>query len=594
MKVVFATLRDLLPWLPADARAYLFRYVVVSCLLAILDIGAIMLLALSLAPMIAGVAIRLPVVGTIEPDSFIWIFTAVAVLILLKSVLALAQQWFATRRFAAFELEIGRHLFESYIKTPWTYRLARNTAQIVRIADVGIANTTAGFLLPIIQLPALALSFALIVVVLLVAQPLTAVMTVAYLGGIMALLYWVISRRSVQAGRVSRDYSLKVAALMTEMMQALKEITLRNKAAEVAEIVQYNRQFSTRARANMSFLASLPVFVLNAALVGGFLLVGALGYATGGLTAAVASVALFAVAGFRLIPSLTGFQSIVTTTTANVPHVQGVIFDIKASQIHIEAAERLGLEPIVGTPDALRLEGVGFAYGTNAESPALHDIDLEIPIGSSLALVGSSGAGKSTLVDVLLGLLVPQQGTITLGSQNLTDVLAAWRSRVGYVPQDVSLFDGTIAQNVALAWDDDEIDFDKVKSSLVRAQLWDTVALRDKDMRGRIGERGLALSGGQRQRLGIARALYSDPLVLVLDEATSALDTKTESLVTAAIRGLKGEVTIVSVAHRLSTIRDSDLICFLQDGTIAARGSFDELVATVPNFAEQAQLAGLA
>jgi ABC-type multidrug transport system fused ATPase/permease subunit len=594
VKLVAKTFRELLVWLPADAKAYLRRYIVVSCLLAVLDIGAIMLLALSLAPMISGTAINLPLIGRVGQDAFVWVFGTVALLILIKSGLALLQQWFATRRFASFELEIGRRLFDSYIKAPWTHRLARNTAQIVRIADVGIANATSGFLLPIIQLPALVVSFVLIVVVLLIAQPLTAFITVAYLGGIMAILYWVVSGKSVQAGRVSRDFSLKVSSLMTEMVQALKEITLRNKTAEVADVVQYNRSFSTRARANMNFLGSVPVFVLNAALVGGFLLVGGIGYATAGMEAAIASVALFAVAGFRLIPSLTGFQSIVTTTTANVPHVQGVIFDIKASQIHIDAAEKLGHDPIVGSPQALRLKDVSFGYPGHEDTPAIHDIDLDIPIGSSLALVGTSGAGKSTLVDVLLGLLVPQKGTIRLDDQDLTDVLAAWRSRVGYVPQDVALFDGTIAQNVALAWEDDEIDFDKVQEALTRAQLWDTIAAREGGMRGRIGERGLALSGGQRQRLGIARALYSDPLILVLDEATSALDNKTESLVTAAIRGLKGEVTIVSVAHRLSTIRDSDVICFLQDGTIAARGTFDELVAAVPNFAEQAQLAGLA
>lgn len=594
MKIVAQTFRELMVWLPLDARRYLKRYVVVSCLLAILDIVAIMLLAVSLAPMISGTSIRLPLIGTVGPESFIWVFTAVAALILLKSVLALLQQWFATRRFASFELEIGRQLFDSYIKAPWTHRLARNTSQIVRIADVGIANATSGFLLPIIQLPALVISFVLILVIIVIAQPLTALITVVYLGGIMALLYWVVSARSVQAGRVSRDYALKTVALMTEMMQALKEITLRNKVAEVAQVIQYNRSFSTRARANMNFLGSLPGFVLNGALVGGFLLVGGIGYLTGGMEAAVGSVALFAVAGFRLIPSLTGFQSILVTTTANVPHVQAVIFDIKASQIHIEAAEKLGGDPIEGDPAMLRLRDVSFAYPGHEDTPAIHSIDLDIPIGSSIALVGSSGAGKSTLVDVLLGLLVPQHGTMMLDGQKLTDVLAAWRSRVGYVPQDVALFDGTIAQNVALAWEDHEIDFDKVQAALERAQLWDTVVARDGGVRGRIGERGIALSGGQRQRLGIARALYSDPLVLVLDEATSALDTKTESLVTAAIRGLKGKVTIISVAHRLSTIRDSDQICFLQDGTIAARGNFDELVTAVPNFAEQAQLAGLA
>ena len=594
MKLVWRTFRDLLPWLPGNAQSYLWRYVVISCLLAVLDIAAIMLLALSLAPMLSGASMTFPVIGTIGPDQYIWIVSAVAGLILVKSILAMVQQWFATRRFAGFELEIGRRLFDAYIKAPWTHRIARNTAEIVRIADVGIANATSGFLLPIIQLPALVVSFVTILLIIVVAQPLMALITVVYLGGIMALLYWVVSGKSVQAGRVSRDYSFRVATLMTEMMQALKEITLRDKTGEVADVVQRNRAHSTRARANMNFLSSLPVFVLNAALVGGFILVGGIGFATGGLEAALASVALFAVAGFRLIPSLTGFQGIVTTTTANVPHVQAVIFDIKTSQLYIDVAENLGREPIEGTPRMLRLQGVRYGYPGHEDSPAVHDIDLEVPMGSSLALVGTSGAGKSTMIDILLGLLVPQHGSITLDGVELERVLAAWRSRVGYVPQDVALFDGTVAQNVALAWDDDEINFEKVRESLERAQLWQTIEARTGGMRGKIGERGMSLSGGQRQRLGIARALYSDPLVLVLDEATSALDTKTESLVTAAIRGLKGEVTIVSVAHRLSTIRDSDVICFMQDGTIAARGTFEELVATVPNFAEQAQLSGLA
>ncbi|MDR2999464.1 MAG: ABC transporter ATP-binding protein/permease [Microbacterium sp.] len=599
MKLVMKSFRDLMGYLPADARSYLVRYIVISCLLTVLDIIAIMLLALSLAPMIARTTITIPLIGTIGADSYIWLIALVAVLILVKSVLALLQQWFATRRFASFELEIGRQLFDAYIKAPWTYRLGRNTAQIVRIADVGIANAVSGFLLPIVQLPSMVVSFVLILGIIVVAQPLTALITVIYLGLIMALLYWVVSGRSVQAGRVSRDYSFKVATLMTEMMQALKEITLRNKTGEVADIVQYNRAFSTRARANMNFLGAVPGFVLNAALVGGFVLVGAVGYIGGGggengMQEALAAVALFAVAGFRLVPSLTGFQSIVTRTTANVPHVEAVIFDLQVSEKYLEVAEKLGQEPIEGAPQKLTLSGVSFGYPKHEDTPAVHDIDLEIPIGSSLALVGSSGAGKSTLVDVLLGLLVPQQGTISLDGKDLNDVLAAWRERVGYVPQDVSLFDGTVAQNVALAWDDDDIDFEKVRAALERAQLWETIEQRDGGMQDRIGERGMSLSGGQRQRLGIARALYSDPLVLVLDEATSALDTKTESKVTEAIRGLKGQVTIVSVAHRLSTIRDSDVVCFMQDGTIADRGTFDELVARVPNFAEQAQLAGLA
>ncbi|MER3393473.1 MAG: ATP-binding cassette domain-containing protein, partial [Microcella pacifica] len=162
----------------------------------------------------------------------------------------------------------------------------------------------------------------------------------------------------------------------------------------------------------------------------------------------------------------------------------------------------------------------------------------------------------------------------------------------GYVPQDVALFDGTIAQNVALAWSG-ALDYERVERALRRAQLWDVVERREGGVNARIGDRGMALSGGQRQRLGIARALYNDPIVLVLDEATSALDTKTESDVVQAIRSLKGEMTVISVAHRLATIRDNDLVVFLSEGRLIAQGSFDEVRRAVPEFATQASLAGL-
>ncbi|WP_417554211.1 ABC transporter ATP-binding protein [Microbacterium sp.] len=590
---VLAKLRELMPYLPADARNYLIRYVIVSCLLAVLDVAALMLLAITLPAMTTQQPIALPLIGRITQDAFIWVIVAVAALILLKSALSVLQQWFATRRLAQFELEIGRQLFDSYIKAPWTLRITRNTAHVVRIADVGIANSITGFVLPIIQFPSMAVTFVLILGVIFVAQPLTAIITVVYLGVIMAVLYFIISRRVVQAGRVALTYSLRVAALMTEMMLALKEITLRDKTGEIAGVVHHNRSFSTRARANMNFLGSLPGFVLNAALVGGFLLVGGIGMAFGSMETALASVALFAVAGFRLVPSLTGFQGIVTATTANLPHVEGVIEDIQASRVYMDQQEQLGQEPLADEPRHLRLESLSFTY-PGASEPSVRDIDLTIPMGSTLALVGASGAGKSTLVDIILGLLTPQQGGMHLDGQSVIDVMAAWRARVGYVPQEVALFDGTISQNVALSWDEDAIDYDLVKRSLASAQMLETVMAREGGLRAPIGERGIALSGGQRQRLGIARALYTDPLVLVLDEATSALDTKTEALVSKALKDLKGRVTTISVAHRLSTIRDSDMVCFMQDGTIAARGTFDELVETVPNFAEQAQLAGLA
>ncbi|NLF06111.1 MAG: ATP-binding cassette domain-containing protein [Actinomycetales bacterium] len=589
MKLIWRTLRGLLPLLPGKARQFLAGYVVASASLALLDIAALGLLALSLAPMVQGEPVELPLVGRVEPSGYVGILVVVSALIIVKGLVAIGVQWVVTRRFARYELEIGDRLFAAYIRAPWTDRLARNTSQLVRLADVGIANATAGFLLPVAGLPALGATFLAVLVVLVVAEPVTAALTLGYLGVVGVVMYFFVSRRAITAGRVNRDYSFRVARLMTEMVGALKEITLRDKAGEVAAVVHADRRHTTRARANLQFLGAMPRYVLESALVGGFLLIGGVAYATGGAGAAFSALALFGVAGFRMVPAVTSFQAVIAMTASNIPNVEAVIGDIQAAERYVVNAETVGRAPFDSEPELLSLRDVAFTY-PGATEPAVRDVHLDLPMGSSLALVGRSGAGKTTLVDILLGLLEPSTGSLTLDERPLADVLAAWRARVGYVPQDVALFDASLAQNVALTWTDD-LDLDRVRDCLERAQLGELVAQRGLD--ARIGDRGMALSGGQRQRLGIARALYVDPLVLVLDEATSALDTQTEASVSAAIAALRGEVTVIAVAHRLSTVRSMDQVCFMAEGTIAARGTFDDLVAAVPDFAAQAQLAGL-
>lgn len=591
MTRLLRALRRLLPLLPASTRWFLLGYAVLSSLLAVVDILALSLLALTLAPMIQGDPVQLPVLGSVPPERYAWLLGAICALVVLKGLATLALQWVVAKRLAAYDLVIGDRLFGAYIRAPWTERLKRNTSQLVRLADVGIANTTTGLLLPAASLPAELATFGAVLVVLLVAQPLTALITFAYLGGLAVLMYVVISPRAVVAGRVGRDYSFKVAGLMTEMMGALKEVTLRGKAGEVAAEVYANRRHATRARSHLMFLNTVPKFVTDTGLVVGFAVVGGAAYLLGGADQAFEAIALFAVAGMRMIPSVNRFQSIMTQTASTLPHAEAVISDIQDAQGYVDAAENLGQEPLPAQPRLLALRDVSFAY-PGSGAPALRDVDLDIPLGSSMALVGASGAGKSTLVDVVLGLLTPSGGEIRIDDRPLPEVLAAWRSRVGYVPQEVNLFDGTIAQNVALTWGDD-IDQARVELALDRAQL--TEVVRERGGLGvRVAERGLALSGGQRQRLGIARALYADPLVLVLDEATSALDTATEDAVSRAIRDLHGEVTVIAVAHRLSTVRHSDQVCFMKDGTIVARGSFEEVVAAHPEFATQARLSGLA
>ena len=592
MKRLIDAIRQLVPLLPEGTNRFLWIYMVSTSALAILDTVALGLLALMLTPMIKGEAMTMPLLGKLGPSNYPWLLLVVCALMILKAILALVIQWFATRRFASYEMVVGDELFDAYIRAPWTERLARSTAEIVRMADVGIANTISGVLLPAVSLPQQIVSFIAVVVVLLVAQPSTALITLVYLGLVAMFMNLVVSRSAVVAGRVNMRYSLRITKLMTEMVSSLKEITLRDKFADVSRVVHQNRERSTRARANIQFLGAVPQRVIEAAMVGGFVLVGAVAWWSQGTTGALSAIALFGVAGFRIMPTIVTFQSVMTTTANSLPHLEAVLRDINDAKRYQENAEDLGTQQLQGEPDALRLENITFTY-PSAQTSAVKDLSLTIPMGSSVGIVGTSGSGKSTLVDIILGLLVPQQGQIFIGQQNMDDVLGAWRKRVGYVPQEVTLFDATIAQNIALTWGDD-YDEERVKRVIEMAQLSQVIAGRPEGINERIGERGLALSGGERQRLGIARALYSDPLVLVLDEATSALDTKTEDAVATAISQLHGQVTVISVAHRLSTIRHNDMICFMRTGQLKASGTFEELVEKEPEFAVQAHLAGLA
>lgn len=582
-----------MPLLPAGARRYFTGYMVATTAITALDVVAMSLLALIIGPAISGGSLNLPIIGELSGDTAPLLALIACVLIIVKSFFSMMLHWFATRKFADYELNIGDRMFKAYINSSWEERSKRTVAEITRIADAGIANTMAGFLLPLMRIPSSVFTFVLVITVLLVADPLTSVIAFVYLTLIALIVHQVVTKRTLEAAVVNRDFSYRVAILMTEMMEALKELSLRNRLSEVATLVNQNRHRSVRARANGSFLAVVPGFAFEVALIGGVILIGGVAYMRGGLVAALSSVALFAATGFKLIPAISGIQGGFVQAIATLPSVDDVVGDLTASEKDMKRSQPpADTEVLDENPKLLRLDNVGFRY-PNANENVIQGMDLQIALGSSLGIVGPSGAGKSTLIDLLLGLSQASTGEITIDGKPLVSVLRQWRGRVGYVPQRVALFDGTIAQNVALTWSD-EVDRERVIHALERAQLSSLIHSRAGGIDERIGERGTSLSGGQQQRLGIARALYADPLVLVLDEATSSLDTKTEDEVTKAIQALKGEVTLISVAHRLSTIKNYDQVCYLDHGKIIAQGTFAEVAAQHPAFAEQVMLAGLA
>ncbi|WP_449283254.1 ABC transporter ATP-binding protein [Leucobacter sp.] len=591
MKSLWRTLVEVFGVLPKGAKPFYVWYSIVTSALAILDTLALALIVAVVTPIASGDDIELPVIGRVPPEATVWIVVVICALFLLKGVLAIVLHWFATRRFARYELEVGDALFRAYTHSNWEKRSQISTAEVTRIVDSSMANTNMGFILPLSQVPGNVLTFVSVLAVLVIAQPATAVIALLYLSAFSALMLLVISRRARQAGINNRKYAYRVATIMTEMVDALKEVALRGKLDEIGRVVTKNRRIATRARANISFLGIVPKYAFESALIGGFLVIGGSAYLMGGFAAAMTAVALFAATGFRMIPAMTTVQSAFTTAGANEIYARDVIRELTAARaddvVNAQAEDRGALPE---APRAIQLRDVRFHY-PGSEHHVLDGLTLTVPFGTRLAVVGPSGAGKSTLIDILLGLSVPTSGELLVDDVPISDVMRQWRSRVGYVPQRVALFDASIAQNVALTWEDD-YDPDRVRDALERAHLGE-LAQRGRGIDEHIGERGAAISGGQQQRLGIARALYSDPLVMVMDEATSALDTATENRVTASMRELQGEVTFITVAHRLATIRDYEQVCYLDHGRILGRGTFDDVVEQVPEFRLQAELAGL-
>ena len=277
-------------------------------------------------------------------------------------------------------------------------------------------------------------------------------------------------------------------------------------------------------------------------------------------------LSVFAMAAMRLLPSFNRIMSNASSVMASLPGLDALCDDMRRA-----SAMRRTLPPQTDAPihlqQAIRVEGVTFAY-PGTETPVFSDVDLVIPKNRSVAFIGPSGAGKTTIADVILGLMQPRKGRVTVDGADIYRSIASWHRLVAYIPQNIYLIDDTIRANVTFGTAEGEVDDDRVWQALQSAQLDDFVRSLDHGLDTIVGDQGVKLSGGQRQRIGIARALYNDPEVLVLDEATSALDNETEKAVMDAINSLQGSKTMVIIAHRLTTVRGCDIVYEVKGGRI--------------------------
>jgi len=526
--------------------------------------------------------------GFEDTTSFI-LFAAVvllAIIVVMNVVSALGvwvQTWFVYRVGHSISVRLTRH----YLGKPYTWFLNCNTSELSMSILADTSKIVTGVLKPGATLISRGLVSAAVVGLLLIVQPVFALLTMGVIGGAYAVAYVLIRKKLERLGRQSVEANRQRYQTTQETFGGVKAIkALDSEPHFLGEFSGASARYSSYQAANRIY-SQMPRFLIQVLAFGGFMGGFILLVASGrDLTDVVPLMGFFAFAAIRLLP---GFQEIVTALAQFRFH-EHLLFKIHGALSEDQDSRDA---PAASTDDTaplpfehrIRLEGVRFRY-PGAEKDVIHELTLEVSKNSSVALVGTTGAGKTTIVDMLLGLIAPDEGRLTVDGTSVTRTNAtAWRKRVGYVPQGVFLADDTVAGNIAYGVSTHDIDREAVLRAATIAQIHEFI--EDELSEGydtMIGERGVRLSGGQRQRLGIARALYRDPDLLILDEATSDVDTVTEAYITEAIQALAAQKTLVIVAHRLATIQHCDRIYLLRAGATVASGSYAELVAISPEF----------
>jgi len=526
-----------------------------------------------------------------EPPThkFLFILGLLAFVVIILGAAFKALTEYATARFVHMRRHsISCKLLQSYVDQPYVFFLNRNSADLSKSVLSEVEEVILSVLKPGMELATYSLVTCLLLGLLIVVDPWVSIILVSLIGGAYAVIYVAVrgTLNRIGTDRVEANRERFTAA--GETFGGIKDIKLLGREeAYLKRFAPPSRRFA-RHQANNQILGLIPKYGVEALSFGAILLVTL--YFLGSeldLSHVLPVLGLYGFAAFRLMPALQRVYKSMTQLRFGLPALEALAKDLTSktdSQQHSKISD-----PSMQLNHSLALEDITYTY-PNASSPALSKINLTIPAKTTIGIVGTTGAGKTTLLDILLGLLPPDHGRISVDNNMITiENIRAWQRSLGYVPQHIYLSDETVTSNIAFGIPEEKIDFDAVQRAAKTAALhefilhelpegYDTV----------VGERGIRLSGGQRQRIGIARSLYHDPSVLVLDEATSALDNATEKYVIKSIEQLKGKRTIIMVAHRLSTVKDCDIIFMLDHGELVGQGSYDELAANNRNFQKMA------
>lgn len=501
--------------------------------------------------------------GTNSSKEFlIWMSCLLIAFYLLKNIFIGALVYVQSRFLSQSEAEVSIRLLENYLYMPYEQYLNRNPATLVNTINFETANLFAGFIKPGLIAITDTLIVLSILALLTYMAPLATLAAVGSIGITGIAFYLPLRKPLFTLGKERLHHREKMVQWINQSLGSMKEIIVLGRRPFFKNSFRSHASKTVRTQTFYETANQLPRLVIESIGVITLLLVTIVVlYSQENF---LPTLSLFAMAAFRLMPSINR----ITTCATKVRYYIQSLNIINSDLVEIESGLDYRDETKLSFKDKISLNNVTFTYPETTKQ-ILKNISVEIPKGASVGIIGASGAGKSTLVDIILGLLTPTGGNITLDGTDIQKCLLSWRSHISYIPQSIYLTDDSIRRNIALGIKDADIDEQKIWNALEQAELADTVRNMPEGLDTLVGERGVRLSGGQRQRIGIARAFYNEPDVLVLDEATTGLDPKTEQAICNTLKNMKKDLTLIAISHQPALTAVADKVYVLEDGVLS-------------------------
>lgn len=514
----------------------------------------------------------------------------VLVMMFISAMISVYTIWMISMFANKVGTEIADRLYNYYLEQNWLFHASGSSAQLTRKIAVETQRVTGGILTPLMQMNARIILALLMILSIFIYDPKVATLifitfSIAYL-----ILFKVVRMRIQRNGKTISEVNEKRFRLMNEGFGGIKDILLLGRDEDYIKRFNQTGILLAYSQGANAALGQAPKYFMELVAFGSMILIVLylITSHNGNLGVILPLLSVYALAGLKLLPAFQLIYASIASIKGHSPGFEAIQKDLLESSKKEPSSVKIE-KSYLSPKEKISLENILFTY-PGIDEPVLNDLSISIPVNSVIGIVGPSGSGKSTLIDILLGLIEPQQGILKIDDKTLNDKnLRSWQNTIGFVSQSIFLSEGTIAENVAFGVSDNEINVGQVEQALKMAHLNEFVDSLENGVNTKVGERGVQLSGGQRQRIGIARALYYEAEVLVFDEATSSLDGITEKMIMKAIHEFSGKKTIIMIAHRLKTVQKCDQIFFIDKGKVIDKGTYQELIKKNEQFKNMAE-----